>query len=696
MSHLNQKKYLHPFRELKIDFSSYTDPTVARKVLIRSLAYVLNSQGLSPDLIHELLKKLNINIDSKSLYSIKNDVTNAIGKVSLKELLQYSYTVQELLKADVRKTLAAYYTNSLGVHVISNVVKAYSNYIDKNLVIADPFMGSGVLLYNVIKAVGADKVRLTWGIEIDPLSCVLGYAILLGSMNGDENRVAVQCGDAFKTVWGSTGLFGYSAEPFSNADVIVSNPPFTRWELLSNEYRELLESFVKFKGYYKYVTRRQLNLQAISLFLIDSVLAKEGLLSTVLPLSTFYTIYGEGIKKMLKEKYSVFSLIQNESSAFSTGSGFKEVILIATKNDINKCKTAFVTIGNENDLKDIKFNKDGFNIETSDRGVVTYEDLGQLPKFVSQNWLLLFNPSLKSLISLITKLSDKGLLKPFSEVFSGDAIVRGVEMYGPNFFLLPNDYFAITEIKNDYIVIEQINSNNVLQIPKEFLILALRKPSLYKSRIVIENPGYYLLSIPPIDISSLPEDIKKYIEISSKLNTIRTAEIAFGKYWYSHVYRQIQSKKPFGYVFIPDKVDTEFKERGVYAIMSWYPLTATKNFYIVKNREYASVLTLWLNSSLFLTLFTQGSRKISETWTRYLKDDILNIPIPNEEIMKEHAKEAENIIRQLIDKEIPSFKHHKGSEVRRKIDEFVLNMLGISETEISYLQQLLLKAINSG
>ncbi|WP_156769845.1 hypothetical protein [Caldivirga maquilingensis] len=36
---------------------------------------------------------------------------------------------------------------------------------------------------------------------------------------------------------------------------------------------------------------------------------------------------------------------------------------------------------------------------------------------------------------------------------------------------------------------------------------------------------------------------------------------AHGKYWYSHVYRQVMIKRPFGRVFILDKVDLLFRNR---------------------------------------------------------------------------------------------------------------------------------------
>jgi len=33
------------------------------------------------------------------------------------------------------------------------------------------------------------------------------------------------------------------------------------------------------------------------------------------------------------------------------------------------------------------------------------------------------------------------------------------------------------------------------------------------------------------------------------------------KFWYSHVYKQMLTKKPFGHIIIPDKVDLGLKDR---------------------------------------------------------------------------------------------------------------------------------------
>ena len=60
------------------------------------------------------------------------------------------------------------------------------------------------------------------------------------------------------------------------ADVILTNPPFTRWMYLDRRYRERLLRVVEGLGYGRYVTRREVSLQTLSMFLCDYVLRNGG------------------------------------------------------------------------------------------------------------------------------------------------------------------------------------------------------------------------------------------------------------------------------------------------------------------------------------------------------------------------------------------------------------------------------------
>ncbi|HWQ17705.1 MAG TPA: N-6 DNA methylase, partial [Sulfolobales archaeon] len=538
-------------------------------------------------------------------------------------------------------------------------------------VIADPFMGSGSLLRGVVKRVGMDNIARIWGMEFDHVACVFGYASLLDAVDNDID-VRVVCGDSFRNVWGS----GAQIKDGWEADVIVTNPPFTRWESLEKSYREYLLRLVRSSGYSKYIVRNQVSLQAISLFLIDSILRERGLLLSIIPASTFYTIYGRGVKAMLREKYRVLGLFRGWEPSFSLDSGFIELVIAAIKGE--RGETAFVTLS-DNCVESI-----GLSGSVVRGGCVSsYTDLGRGSGVLDMNWLLYFEESnLRPLLRVIEDLLEKGVLLSMRGAYGKDLIMRGIEIYGPNFFTIPNRFWRIADRGGDTIVIEKIDSGEQLSIPRDYLVEALRRPGLYVDRILVEDPEYYMVSIPPKDPKKLPQDVRKYIEWGSRSRVATSARRAFGSRWYSHVNRQIASKNPFGKLFLPDKVDIRLKNRGVFAIASTRPISATKNFYIlVLSDRLAPLLTLWFNSSIFLALLIYGGRRIGETWTRLLIEDYLELPVPSPRVCEDHYEEAEDLLRSIGREPLPPIPSQIGGKQRISIDTLVFEALGVKGGE---------------
>jgi len=52
-----------------------------------------------------------------------------------------------------------------------------------------------------------------------------------------------------------------------SADIILTNPPFTRWKYLEDGYRDKLLKIITGLGYLKYITRKETSLQILSMFL---------------------------------------------------------------------------------------------------------------------------------------------------------------------------------------------------------------------------------------------------------------------------------------------------------------------------------------------------------------------------------------------------------------------------------------------
>jgi len=238
------------------------------------------------------------------------------------------------------------------------------------------------------------------------------------------------------------------------------------------------------------------------------------------------------------------------------------------------------------------------------------------------------------------------------------------------------------------------NGVETLELPKGYLIPALRRPGLYTDAILVK-PDHYLISIPSVGLGELPGDVRVYIEWGLRSGAASVAVRAFGERWYSHVYRQVASKKPFATLFLPDKIDARFRNRGVFAVATDVPVSATKNFYLVLDRQCSPFLTLWFNSSLFILLLLHAGRVISETWTRFLEDDYLKLPIPNPTICREYEGEAGNMIREAYSTRLPPLSLQISNPYRRKLDEFIFDVLGAQGTNVDYVHDLLAKTLES-
>ncbi|PMB78596.1 MAG: restriction endonuclease subunit M [Fervidicoccus fontis] len=622
-----------------------------------------------------ILSDLN-KLSSSEIELIKSEVQNT--NLSIKEC---QVEVQKLIPQEKRKKFAVYYTIQQGTDLMTSIVKEFLSSRKEKVVLVDPFLGSGSTLTAAIEKIGVEKVEKVWGIEPLPLPALVAYVSLLHSMNGKRDAVTVILGDAFEEI---PKMFSppFVQSKLPKADIILTNPPFTRWKYLEKKYREHILSVIEKLGYKKYITRKEVSLQTLSMFLCDRILNNNGLLISVLPASTFYTIYGRGYKSLLKEKYGIYAMVESKSRvSFSEDSGFKEIIIVAVKGS-NKKLTAFIEL--KDNVEDIA------KIIMSDKPCSAF-DLRVLPRFLDINWLVLFGEDkLRDVVVEIFKQGlKKGTLGYWDEMFGRNSIIRGVEMYGPEFFFIPNTYWKILEGKNDSVRIQ--NKNKELVISKEFLVKTLRKPSLYSHKIEADVDTF-MLSIPPVD--DLPSDLQEYVEWGVNSGAAKPAINAYGKYWYSHVHKQMTTKKPFGQVFIPDKVDLLFKNRSVFANYTKERVAASKNFYIVrdKNETHAKLFIGWFNSTIFISVLVLLGRRISETWTRFLENDYLELPVINLNINSEEAmSEVVKNVNKMLNKHLPPLWKQLNKDYRYKLDLAIFKFIGIENPErtIEKLYQLL-------
>lgn len=591
--------------------------------------------------------------------------------------------VQKLIPQEERKEFAAYYTIADGANFMASTVAKYiEKYKKSKIVIVDPFIGSGMALTRTLQKIGASKVKKIWGIEPLSLPALVAYTAAVKALDGKKELVEIVNGDAFKVISENFSPFVKSKLP--KPDVILTNPPFTRWKYLKKDYRDYLLKLINDLGYNQYITRKEVSLQTLCMFLSDYILEDKGLIMSVLPASTFYTIYGKGYKSFLKSNYDTLGLIENSSaSSFSEDSGFKEIILTAIKEMQDEYLTAFTELNSDaEEMANFLINKSKTELTT--KYSADLFNIHKLPRFLDINWASLFkNKELRNLlVELFTEGLEKGTLEYWDKALGNKSIIRGVEMYGPDFFFIPNKYWKIDSNKENFIEIKN-EEGLKLDLNKEFLIKTFRKPSLY-DKVIESDIESHMITIPPINADQLSTDMQTYIKWGLKSNTASPAVNSYGELWYSHVYKQMTTKKPFGHIFIPDKVDLGFKRRGLFANYSKEKMAASKNFYIVKDKseEVTKTLAGWFNSTIFISTFVLLGRKISDTWTRLLRNDYLEIPLINaEKIDKKSTLEICENVDQILKMKLPPLWQQLDEDYRFNLDLSLIKSLGVKDPE---------------
>jgi type I restriction-modification system DNA methylase subunit len=659
--------------------------TISKTLDGRGIGSVISSKGFSH------IRSLE-GLAGEDLESLNKLVKANQESISESEINDNQIRVQKLISSPMRKRLAAYYTKTNGLELMAESARDFAGTRGTPVTLADPFLGSGLTLTETLKLIGSSKVRSVWGMEPHPLPALVAYSAVLYYLRGEQNKVDIRVGDVFRETHRiiqnppKTSTLGNKDRTWMTTDVIVTNPPFTRWELLGDHYRNFLWKCVEDLGYRRYVTRRQLNLQVASLFLIDHLLNANGLLATVLPASTFYTLYGEAARSMLSEKYQINALIENISDkSFSIDSGLKEVILLATKGTpIPEKKTAFATL-QPKDVRHIRQIAEASYQSASKNDGITWVDLKEKSVLGQTNWSIFFaDAKLRETMSeILSRAMKNGTIGVWESIYGGQSIVRGVEMYGPDFFFIPNRYWYTAEEDSLYVTIKNFEDESRLTLLKDYLTPALRKPSLYLDAI-IPSVKHYLISVPPEPVKEFQDDLASYIYWGERRSTGQPAIRLYGEFWYSHVNQQLRTKKPFGRVFLPDKVDPTFRNRGLFASHYGTPLTASKNFHVVSLNDdsKARLLTAWFNSTLFISYFILTGRKITRSWSRMLEDNYLKMPIINlDSLTKRETAALENALENILKIKLPPMKQQLAAAYRRQIDKTLLEIMGVEEQE---------------
>ncbi len=485
----------------------------------------------------------------------------------------FGVQIQNNLPLNERKRLAVNYTSlGLAPHLLSLVR------MKKDARIIDPFCGTGRLISASLDLYPELNPKITIN-DINPTSVVIAVCrilLRLGYQGRGFEQLTVSIGDAFEP----------SSFLNDSFDFVLINPPFTRVHRIDKKLKNNL-NFLQ-KKYEKYL-KGQMGLHIYSFLLADSLLKKGGILAAILPAAIICSNYSQGIQDFLIKEYKLEILggICDKKS-FSDGSGIREIFLLGSK--------------------------------TTEKTPIAFLKFKSYPRRKTSSILMVKPIKLKGMWNWSVYLTSPALIK-FRETILANPlirsgkdlelnIVRGVEMYGPDFFFVPNSVWSIkTETES---ILSIYSDNIVLNIPKSSLIRSLRKPGKYLNSLTLDYVKDFALSISPEDVQE--QWLEEY-EIHLK-DFAKIAQKKFGDRWLAHIYNQLAVKQPQGHIFLIDK--QSINSSGVLSHFSEEKLTCTKNFYVIKGLkvEEAKILSAWLNSSWFLLLYITSRREIAGSYGR--------------------------------------------------------------------------------
>jgi len=590
--------------------------------------------------------------------------------------------IQKCLPPSLRKALAANYTSLFSSELLAKLA------INGDTInVIDPFCGSGRLLTAVLDQTlsNSNGMIQVVGNELLGIAGILTLTRLLYWFQVHQQlpNLRLTVGDAFE----HTQLLPPKRKKrntFQGYDLIIMNPPFTRYLRLHPNYLNHL--FRLYQPYQEFM-EKQMGLHVFSLFLADQLLKPRGRLAAVLPAPTFYSQYANGLKQFLAKNYQIkFVIGTTVGKSFSEGSDLKEILFIADKlPPTATTKTTFATITSPLTKDNITTIVEGLRTKKTQKLPIKILHVRQQKLESDWNWTRFLE--IGALQTLAERLRHTNRIKSAQEL--NLRIVRGFEMYGPDFFFLPNTNWDIIEQNSDSILVKHKEKELLFDVPKEWLSRSLRRPGLYKSWITPEIDHYALTLSKDQDTSHL----KSYI--TTHPETWQVAERRFGKGWITHIHSQLTSKRPYGHLFLVDKFG--ITSTGTMAHFTDDHLTASKNFYVVDcSASEAKLLAAWLNSTIYILLFLASRREIGGAYGRlqiidYQREQLFINP---HTVDPNVSKKITPVFDTLRSQSLPALKDQLSLDTRKNLDLLFLYALGFQEKDAKKIRKSIYQEVS--
>lgn len=645
----------------------------------------------------------------------------------------------DLIPLDVRKYVAAFYTNVLAANLLAWLA------IDRyNAKVADFAVGSGGLLVAAYRRkkhllelegkkfdqkIHEEFIEQLLGVDVMPFAAsVAASHLALQSPQYHTNKVNIAIWDSTElkpnlkipsiaglkfVLSGQATLSMFSEEEnlvkgvvrlgeeepeeiiLTKYDVVIMNPPFTRQERIPEDYKKVLSD--RFKEYGEYL-HGQLGYYGYFILLADRFLHEGGRLAFVLPAAFLRVRSAEGVRKFLSEKYNVEYVITGKKRLnFSESTWRREILFVArkVKEGERKKDTVFAAIEKlpqtidelERICAKIKSVKGSYEDYEISAFAVNHEELkSNLDwfRFIAQ-----FQTSGVSEIWEMIRDSAENLAK-FGEVYDvGKIVKRGIETArGMNVHavFIPSsqerairkeDAWILDKIEDEYVVVYNRYLKNRVKIPKVCVVPCLRT--------LADN---------------------RYMDITSKTDLVVIKDFKNADEFFFGDRAKYRAVLPAWEKYVKDRMGNLIILRR-FVINA--PGTVHLSYYSSKlvvapgttwvsnlNDENAKILCLWFNSSINLAQLFH--KRIEDVWLDIHKYVLSDFYIINPYTLADDVKnKLLNLFDKISKQEFPSLEEQYASmfELKKEIDKTILLSLGFNEAEVEEILSDLYGALNA-
>jgi hypothetical protein len=709
-----------------IDFESLKVPAELYTVYFKKVVDEIDYNAIFDFDVASLFPK-------KSLQFIK-DMVRIVAEIQPEEFTRdlLGNIFHSLIPLEVRKPVAAYYTNPMAARLLAKLAIH-----EKNSKIADFACGSGTLLMaayerkeELLEGPFIPETHKQFienditGVDIMPFAAHLAV-VQLALKNpfyltdkvriGVHDSTGLHPGDTIKvlqrvlprgqqvlatfvedyleksmvTEGALSGKGGGQEFTLSEVDVVIMNPPFTRQEKIPRDFKSDLQQ--RFNEYKEFI-HPQMGLRAYFMLLADRFLKPRGRMAFVLPATTLRVESMEPLRRMMATRYVIEYIITTDyRSAFSESTALREILLIARKRVGEESGRACLVTNLKvlpNSANIPKLEKTLINARTVDTKSFESE-LCKIHKVEQQEFLenakdwSVFLPSEQTFDSLIEIFSGLENVRPLREIINPRDIKRC-------------DYPSIMHVVWERTAKTQ-EKGNILKKVKNGV---LARSKLTGKEIVIPNSamlnGLWALSgLETLDITNREDRI-----ISKPFPGYE----AYFDRDVSGVFKNWGIKKLSRYTsdfFIPRKVDISASGTVHLAVRTSNSSVPSTSIWGFGNLgETGKLLALFINSTIGIALLFRRRIEVRGAWSQFSKETLLSLPVldvtslnakTKKELLRTYNKIRNHLFPSLLEQLNTSF------DGRMAIDKAIFSALGLKkyedEREIQEFQLALAKEL---